>query len=162
MAPESQLRAADASDREYAERLLTDEGLPVADLDGKIDCLRICEVNGERVGVGGLEICGDSALLRSVAVEETARGNGYGRTICERLLDDAADAGVESAYLLTTTAPEFFDAQGFAEVERESAPFEIRDTTEFAELCPDSAVCMARGVDATEGNSDTETGGKSA
>lgn len=135
------------SDREYVERLLARNDLPVADLGEKLDCLYCWEVDGERVGVGGLEPCGDRALLRSVAVEERARGEGHGRALCEGLLDEAASRGFEEVFLLTTTASEFFADLGFVEVDRESAPAAIRETTEFAELCPDAAVCMKRDVE---------------
>lgn len=154
MNPDAELRPANSSpgdgapsDREYAEALLAANDLPVADLGEKLDCLYCWEVGGERVGVGGLERCGDCALLRSVVVEERARGQGHGRALCERLLDEAASGGVETVYLLTTTAPEFFADLGFSETERESAPQEIRETTEFAELCPDAAVCMEKDVE---------------
>ena len=132
------------SDREYAEALLASNDLPVADLHEKLDRLYCWEVDGGRVGVGGLEPCGDCALLRSVAVEERARGEGHGRALCERLLDEAASKGVEEVFLLTTTAPEFFADLGFSETDRESAPRAVRETTEFAELCPDAAVCMKK------------------
>ena len=135
------------SDPEYVERLLAANDLPVADLAETLDCLYCWEADGERVGVGGLEPCGgDRALLRSVAVEKRARGEGHGRALCERLLDEAATRGCEEVYLLTTTAPGFFADLGFAEVDRESVPAEVRETTEFAELCPDAAVCMKRDV----------------
>lgn len=147
MTAEPELRPAGPDDREYAEALLAANDLPVADLGEKLDCLYCWEVDGERVGVGGLEPCGDCALLRSVAVEERARGEGHGRALCERLLDEAANRGVETVYLLTTTAPEFFADLGFSEADRESAPRAIRETTEFAEVCPDAAVCMRKHVE---------------
>jgi amino-acid N-acetyltransferase len=141
------VRPADPVERAYAESLLADNGLPVEDLPEDPDWLYCCEADGERVGVGGLQRRGDHALLRSVAIEESARGAGHGRALCERLLATAADEGVESVYLLTTTAPDFFASLGFEEVERESAPESVRETAEFAELCPDAAVCMRREVD---------------
>ncbi|PSQ50675.1 hypothetical protein BRD19_00360 [Halobacteriales archaeon SW_7_65_23] len=42
------------------------------------------------------------------------------------------------------TAAEFFDARGYEEAAREEAPGEIRNTTEFSDLCPDSAACLRR------------------
>lgn len=147
MAVETDLRPADRGDREYAESLLAANDLPVADLPDDLGWLYCWEAGGERVGVGGLQRRGDHALLRSVAVEESARGEGHGRALCERLLAEAADAGVERVYLLTTTAPEFFASLGFEEVERESAPPALRETAEFSDLCPDAAVCMRREVE---------------
>ena len=56
----------------------------------------------------------------------------------------AGEAGVETLYLLTTTAPEFFGERGYAEVNREEAPEAIRGSTEFADLCPTTATCMRK------------------
>jgi len=147
MTTEPRLRPADPDERTYAESLLADCGLPVADLPEGLDWLYCWEADGERVGVGGLQRRGDHALLRSVAIEESARGAGHGRALCERLLAEAAAEGVESVYLLTTTAPDFFASLGFEAVDRESAPEALRETAEFADLCPDAAVCMRREVD---------------
>lgn len=147
MAVERELRPAEPDDREYAESLLAANDLPVADLPDALDRLAVCEVRGERAGVGGLEFCGDHALLRSVAIAEGRRGEGHGRALCERLVAEAADAGAERVYLLTTTAPEFFASLGFEEVDREAPPRAIRESEEFRELCPDAAVCMAREVE---------------
>ena len=147
MVVETELRPARSNDREYVESLLTANDLPVADLPDDPEWLYCWVVGGERVGVGGLERYGDEALMRSVAIEEGVRGEGRGRALCERLLAEAAAAGVEHVYLLTTTAPGFFASLGFAEVERESAPRAIRESAEFDELCPDAAICMTRAVE---------------
>jgi amino-acid N-acetyltransferase len=53
-------------------------------------------------------------------------------------------AGVSTAYLLTTTADEFFADLGFEEIPRETVPPSIQTTTEFSDLCPETAVCMKR------------------
>lgn len=147
MSDTATLRPAGPDDREYVERLLAENDLPVADLDGKLDRLSLWEVDGTPVGVGGLERHGRHALLRSVAVERDARGAGHGRALCERLLTEAGDAGVDSVYLLTTTAAAFFASMGFEEIERGSAPAAIRGTTEFRDLCPATAVAMRKEVD---------------
>ncbi|WP_228434553.1 hypothetical protein [Natrarchaeobaculum aegyptiacum] len=53
-------------------------------------------------------------------------------------------ATVDALYLLTTTAVDFFAARGYDEIDRADAPDAIRNTTEFADLCPSSATCMRR------------------
>ncbi|WP_135806508.1 arsenic resistance N-acetyltransferase ArsN2 [Halorussus marinus] len=147
MATDICIRPADPAERGYAESLLAANDLPVEDLPEDLEWLYCCEVDGERVGVGGLQRRGDHALVRSVAIAESARGEGYGRALWDRLLAEAADEGVESVYLLTTTASGFFSSLGFERVERESAPESLRETPEFDDLCPDAAVCMRREVD---------------
>jgi amino-acid N-acetyltransferase len=138
------LRPATDTDGAYVDELLSDNDLPTADLSGALDSLYLIEVDDRRVGVAGLERHGDLALLRSVAVEASERGNGYGVRACQTLLDRAADAGVSTVYLLTTTAAGFFDRLGFQRVDRAAVPDPIRATREFSELCPSTAVVMRR------------------
>ena len=138
------LRLEQADDLEYVEQLLAENGLPAGDVRSKPDCFFVAVQDGERVGVGGIEQYGTAGLLRSVAVEESRRGEGFGTAICDRLEKRARADGTEQLWLLTTTAAEFFDARGYEEAAREEAPEEIRNTTEFSDLCPDSAACLRR------------------
>lgn len=142
-----ELRPAESRDREYIEELLAENGLPISDLDSACSSLFVCEsAEGERVGVGGLEVEGKAGLLRSVAVEETVHGEGYGTTICERLLDRARAADLDAVFLLTTTAEEFFMDLGFERIERNRVPDSIRGTAEFRDLCPASATCLKKNI----------------
>jgi amino-acid N-acetyltransferase len=54
--------------------------------------------------------------------------------------------GVRELFLLTTTAEPIFARWGFRRVDRAEAPPAIRESREFASLCPASAVFMARRV----------------
>jgi amino-acid N-acetyltransferase len=128
----------------YVEALLEANGLPSADVRSKPECFYVAHDGDERVGVGGIEIHGSAGLLRSVAVERSARGEGFGTALCERLEAAARADGVETLYLLTTTARGFFAERGYAEIGRTEAPEAIRGTTEFADLCPETAVCMRK------------------
>lgn len=141
------LRPAEPGDVPYIEDLLSTSGLPTADVADQLGVFSICERESGRIGVGGLERVGDVALLRSVAIDESRRGMGYGTRMCDRLLARARDAKVTAVYLLTTTAPGFFARLGFERTERGAVPGSIRGTREFSELCPDSAVCMKRSLD---------------
>ena len=140
------IRPADPDDRAFVETLLAGNDLPVADLDDGNVRLFVQEIDGRRVGVGGLEPHGEHALLRSVAVEASERGAGHGRALCERLLAEAVNDGIRTVYLLTTTATDFFAGLGFGEIERDAAPAAIRGTAEFSDLCPESAVVMRREI----------------
>jgi len=65
----------------------------------------------------------------------------YARDL-RRLLDLAGGLGAGEAWLLTTTAADFFAALGFSRVPRDAAPPAVRATEQFARLCPESAVLM--------------------
>ena len=138
------LERADEETLTYVETLLERTGLPSADVRSNPDCFYVACEGGERVGVGGVENHGSAGLLRSVVVERPERGRGLGAVVCDRLEAAAAEDGVGTLYLLTTTAREFFADRGYAEIGRGEAPEVIRGTTEFADLCPATATCMRK------------------
>jgi len=44
--------------------------------------------------------------------------------------------------LLTTTADGFFQKQGWKVIHRNEVPEKIKTSTEFASICPSTAICM--------------------
>ena len=94
------------------------------------------------VGSGGLEFYGTTALLRSIAVDEKFRGQLLGEKIIEDIIIKAKDSKIKDLYLLTETAHNYFLKKGFQDVPREKVPDVIKQTTEFAQVCPASAVVM--------------------
>ena len=57
---------------------------------------------------------------------------------------EARTRGVQTFYLLTTTAEAFFLRCGYVHAERTQAPEGIRATREFADICPASSVFMTK------------------
>jgi N-acetylglutamate synthase-like GNAT family acetyltransferase len=104
----------------------------------------VAEVGTDIVGVAGLEICCDNALLRSVAVRDAWRSQGLGRALVTRTIADAEARGINALYLLTTSADRYFPTFGFHTIERDAVPDGIRATAEFREACPASATVMCR------------------
>lgn len=98
----------------------------------------------QMAGVVGLELLGDVALLRSLAVPAEYRGRWIGSQLTRRAEAYARSQGVQVLYLLTLTAEGFFARRGYRVVGRDTAPAAIQETTEFRSLCPDSAVCMVK------------------
>ena len=94
------------------------------------------------VGVVGLEIFGDQALLRSLAVAPAERGQGYASRLVNEIEAYARGQNIKALYLLTTTAEGFFAQRGYGITDRGAVPAAIAATTEFQSLCPDGAVCM--------------------
>lgn len=146
MNTETTVEALDSSDLSRVETLLEANSLPHEDIrDGPADFYGIVE-DGEVIAVGGLEAAGSVGLLRSVVVEESHRDRGLGTQMCGAVEDTARDEGVRSLYLLTTAAAAFFRERGYAELERSEAPPAIRETTEFADACPSTAVFMRKSL----------------
>lgn len=133
----------DAEGFQAFRSLLKSSGLPADDLDYKRDLLVGYYEGDELVGTGGLEVYGQSALLRSLSVKMGIRGKAVGSTITEYLVAEAKQRKIKSIYLLTETAHGFFLKKGFVDVPRESVPAEVRSSEEFAKLCPQSAAVMA-------------------
>jgi amino-acid N-acetyltransferase len=131
------------AERQSAITMLAQHNLPIADID-KEKLLYIL-INGERIiGTAGLEIFDDCVLLRSVSVAKEEQGKGYGKIINNEIEKFAKGSGINCMYLLTTTAKDFFDKQGYCSIKREEAPEAIKQTAEFTSLCPSSAVIMKK------------------
>jgi len=138
------VRAAVPADLGAVEALLTLSDLP---LDGVRDALPtfvVAESGSDLVGVAGLEVCRENALLRSVAVRPEWRSHGIGRALVTRVISDAESRGIRALYLLTTTADRYFPSFGFRTIARDEVPADVRETAEFREACPASATVMCR------------------
>ena len=126
--------------------LLTRCGLP---LDGVRDHLAnalVARQGNRLVGSAVLEVYAGGALLRSVAVEESARGLGLGIRLTEDALALARRLGVRRVFLLTETAAHFFPRFGFRAISREEVPESVRASLEFTTACPRSALAMERAL----------------
>lgn len=130
----------------YVEGLLAENGLPADDVRSKPECFYVASAAETRIGIGGLQRFGTVALLRSVVVERSARGRGFGMELCDALETRAAADDVVTLYLLTTTAAGFFADRGYVEIDRDGVPDAIQQTAEFADLCPASATCMKKSL----------------
>ncbi len=143
------IAAARADDLDAVRALLVASGLPDVDVAERFPEGFVVVREGAAivapaiVATAGLEVHGDVGLLRSVAVASSRRGTGVGR----RLVDDRVRAAraqqLRAVYLLTTTAADWVARLGFERVPRQSAPDALQRSTEFASVCPASAVCMA-------------------
>lgn len=128
--------------------LLIDSGLPVEDLDRSTIAFLV-GVDGECVvGVIGLEAFGEVAPLRSLAVAPDHRRAGIGARLVEAMEAQARARDVHTVVLLTQTAEAFFARRGYRVIERSHAPQSVQASAEFRSLCPSSATCMTRHLDA--------------
>ena len=122
--------------------LLERHGLPIDGASSLGDNLVVARLNGAIVGAAGLELYADGALLRSVVVDATTQGRGLGHRLTEAALALARERGVKDAFLLTTTAAQFFPRFGFERISRDEVPESVRQSVEFRSACPASAVVM--------------------
>lgn len=120
--------------------LLADAGLPTGDLH-EHPALRLFAVMATDgpVGCVALEVYGDAALLRSLAVYPSRRGTGLGVELLRFAEQQARAADIATLHLLTTTAAGFFERHGYRRAVRAEAPPAIAATTQFSSLCPASS-----------------------
>jgi amino-acid N-acetyltransferase len=140
---ELRVESATASDDLPVRGLLTAAGLPLEGLSDQFpSAYVVAHHRGVIVGVAGLEAYGQVGLLRSVAVADSMRSRGLGRRLVENRLARAREGGLKSVFLLTSTAPDYFERLGFSRADRAGAPAELSRAPEFAYACPASATCL--------------------
>ena len=127
--------------------LLTASGLPHDGLAEHMETAVVARAGPAVVGSAALELYGEAALLRSVAVAEAQRGQGLGRELTLAALRLAREHRVQRLYLLTTTAEGYFPHFGFAPVTRADVDPAVQVSAEFTGACPDSAIILALTLD---------------
>jgi N-acetylglutamate synthase-like GNAT family acetyltransferase len=137
------IEAAAEGDLEPLRALLASVGLPTEGLGEHLGTALVAREGEAVIGCVALEVYGDAALLRSLAVVPPWQGRGLGRRLAQAALELGRRAGVETFCLLTLTAREFFARQfGFRPVARTETPSAVRQSVEFASACPATAQAM--------------------
>ena len=85
----------------------------------------VIDVDGKVLGCCAIHITwSDLAEVKSLAVDESLHGSGYGRDMVNICLEDAKLMGVTKVFALTYV-PEFFEKLGFSRVEKSTLPHKI-------------------------------------
>ncbi len=125
--------------------LLADSGLPSEDIfEQDLSLFRIVGSDDNLDAVGGLERCGATALIRSIATAASMRGHGIAGQLVDALETLAVAEGLESLYLLTESAEGYFESKGYGPIDRSDVPASVRSSRQFSALCPDSATVMCK------------------
>lgn len=136
------IRPAAAEDLPAVQLLLTSVKLPLEGVEEHLADFLILSQEGELIGTVGLEMYGDKALLRSLAVTPQEQGKGYGIRLYQAIIRKAQEQKIAEIYLLTETAEKFFAARGFEKISRERVDERVKTSVEFQSACPASAACM--------------------
>ena len=136
------------TDRDGVIRLLSEANLPTEDLNTQTlqNFLVAKEGNGTTVGAVGVELYGETGLLRSLVVHPSYRGKGLGKQLTIKIEAYAREMGVKTLFLLTMTAADFFPRLGYRQTQRSNVPQLIAETFEFKSACPVSAVCLYKNL----------------
>jgi amino-acid N-acetyltransferase len=132
-------------DYTIVSRILEECGLPFSDITQlHLEHFFALDDKSGLFGVIGLELYSDIALLRSLAVLSKHRGSGFGKQLVGHSEQYAKAQGVQTVYLLTISAEQFFSRQGYSSISRSEAPTSIKNTAEFSNLCPLSSIFMTK------------------
>lgn len=151
--PTLTLRDGQPDDAPRILALLDAAALPTSDLTAT-DMTRFIVATDERdhatshhvVAAVGLEVHGNTALLRSLVVDPARRGDGIGSALVAAAEQRARELSLASITLLTQTAAPFFASRGYVQIARQAAPAPLHTSTEFASLCPASSACLHKSL----------------
>ncbi len=127
----------------HAMSLLQKNNLPTEDLNDETSLFGTFE-NDELIGIAGVELYGENALIRSVCVDETYRSKGMAEILTEHIEQYAKRKGAGTLYLLTTTAENYFKRKGFVKVNRQEVPEAVKQSSEFSTVCPSIAAVLKK------------------
>ena len=136
------VRQAEPADLDRITKLLESASLPTLGVAEHIQHFLVAENAGTIIGVIGLEVYENTALLRSAAVSPGLQHKGIGSLLFNRNLEEARHLGVRRLILLTNTAEEYFARKGFKKIDQKSVAGSITTSVEFTGACPSHAVCM--------------------
>ncbi|MEN9938386.1 MAG: hypothetical protein RLZZ387_4965 [Chloroflexota bacterium] len=122
--------------------LLDRSELPRDGLAEHFDIAIVARDAAQVVGSAAVERYERAGLLRSVAVDPAYRGQGLGARLVGAALDQARQEGLQTIYLLTTTASEYFPRFGFEPISRADVAPAVQQSVEFMSACPASALVM--------------------
>jgi amino-acid N-acetyltransferase len=143
---ENQITISKASDnhRPMVIALLLTEKLPVEDLPTSLDHFFVALHEDKVIGAIGLEQYGNYALLRSMVVHREHRNKHIASRLVEQLEYYGKTLGISTMYLLTETAPAYFEQKGYQKITREEVPAALQASSEFSHVCPVSAFVMKK------------------
>jgi amino-acid N-acetyltransferase len=135
------IRQAEPRDLPAVLALLAEAQLPTEGVADHFHSYFVFDDGGRIVASAGLELHGDAALLRSLAVAPAERGTGLGEAVLRRALLEA-QGRAEGVYALTTTAEGYLSRFGFERVARSSLPRPLMASRELQDACPSTGTVM--------------------
>ena len=143
---ERHVRTATTNDFEQLITLLQTENLPTEDISRELSHFFVIAEAGNIIGAIGLELYGKNGLLRSLIVDRYYRNQSLASILLDALLVYAAKQGINSLYLITTTAEKYFARKTFTVISRALIPLSISSSREFSTLCPATATVMLKNI----------------
>lgn len=113
------ISVATGADLNAVRTLLAACGLPVDDVrEAPGTTQLVAEQHGALAGTVGVDVAGDLALLRSLAVAPANRGQGLGLLLIDAAERNAINGGARTLLMLTASAHSLAKASGFDPIDR--------------------------------------------
>jgi N-acetylglutamate synthase-like GNAT family acetyltransferase len=111
---EGELAIEQTRDLVRVREMLAGAGLMTDGIEWPAACYILAYQGNEAIGVVGIEVKIDAALIRSVYVKASMRQRGIGAALVAAARKAAHTRGARHLYLFSTDAGDFFERQGFA------------------------------------------------
>lgn len=147
--PEMFLRRAVPTDLDAITSLLNECDLLELEFEKHLANFIVLIRQGKLIGCGGMEIYGDAALMRSVAIHPLFQRLGLGELVYGALEIDARMRFLTEAFLFTFEAKTFFERRGYSLSDRGSMPASMHESAEYRDCCCDSAHVMRKQLSQT-------------
>jgi UDP-N-acetylmuramate: L-alanyl-gamma-D-glutamyl-meso-diaminopimelate ligase len=142
------MRPAHREDMAAVRRLLSVTSLEEPARDDQQGSFFVLRNEDGTVGCVSLEVLGDDAILRALAVDSKFRGAGYGWMLADMAVSQARWRGVRRIYLVTESASDFFAAKfGFRVVDRSTLSKQVMSHDVFTRSVPAGTQSVAMRLD---------------
>ena len=114
--------------------------------DDRIEGFLVARLGSETIGGGGVEVYGDSAILRAVVVHRLLQRHGIGGAIVTRLVSEAALRGSREVYAFARGDTLFWRRLGFRERTLSSWSAAVKRSWQYQLVACFEAEYLERGV----------------
>ena len=143
---EIEIKPASDKHRQAIVSLLKSENLPTEDLPIAMKDFFVAISANNLIGAIGLERFNKYGLLRSMIVDKAYRNKSIASGLVEALESKATELGIDDMFLLTETAPIYFEHKGYVRINRDEVPEPLKASSEFSNVCPVSAIVMKKRI----------------
>ncbi|RDK06174.1 GNAT family N-acetyltransferase [Cupriavidus lacunae] len=142
MIKDLRIRAAMPSDAPAVGEVLERCGLPVDDVPRLLEHFHVAVFGAQIIGCAAGERCGETVVIRSVAVLPEHRDQGVATHVVRAALMRARANGARRAVLLASSCPSYFARYGFTLVPASKLPAEVMSSSEFHRRADTPPLCM--------------------
>jgi amino-acid N-acetyltransferase len=127
-------------------RVIAEAKLPAFFIEEFAGGFAFAEQDGRMIAAGGMEVYESYGFLRSIAVDERARGLGLGRKIADLLRADAKASGLDHLFLYTQDAYTFWKHLGYVDVAFDAWPAAMHECWQYRFMMDHMDLVRAIGV----------------